>query len=657
MLRFFTRLEKTRNLVLFVFAILMAGSLIFFYTPARNTFETSDLSQSQEVAARVAGEPITVADIIREREKFSQFSRGTFPAKMVLDSLINRRIMRVEAARLGLTATDREVADEIRKQSANPDGTPFDQKKYEEAVIGQYGTIAAFEQSVRDDISARKLQAYITAGVTVSEAEVLNEYQKRNAKFNISYVSLNPTEIAKTLKPSDDELKAYFEKNKASYYINEPQKKIKYVFINTEKIGQKLAISDADLKAEWDALAPDKKTMGVDGQEIVLRVPKPDDEAQIQGKATELVTQLRSKGGPITEEAFAALAKGQSENPATAGNGGKLSGPVRENPAKPDDPYQQLLKLEPGQITDPILYQGRYFILRRGETVPKTFEQAKKELEVSLRNRKAYAAALEFAKKVDDALKQSKDPAKTAADFASQANMTAGEMVKETGYVKPGDDIPDIGISSQFEEGIKGLENVNDVGDVVPVQNGFALPMLVDKKEPRDAEFAEVRAQVESAYKLEKAQSQVEEIAKAISSGAKDAASLAAAATSKGVTAKTKDDYVIGTPVGEGPSAASGQALSDAIFALGNGQVMKEPLKVGDNWVIVGVTQRKEADSNAFASQRSSLMEQMLGMKRSNVFGDYIAAAKQRLEAAGKIDINKAILEKIDAPTAQDLTE
>lgn len=235
--------------------------------------------------------------------------------------------------------------------------------------------------------------------MTVSEAEVLNEYQKRNAKFNISYVSLNPTEIAKTLKPSDDELKAYFEKNKASYYINEPQKKIKYIFINTEKIGQKLAISDADLKAEWDALAPDKKTMGVDGQEIVLRVPKPDDEAQVQGKATELVTQLRAKGGEVTEEAFAALAKGQSENPATAGNGGKLSGPVRENPAKPDDPYQQLLKLQPGQITDPILYQGRYFILRRGETVPKTFEQAKKELEVSLRNRKAYAAALEFAKR------------------------------------------------------------------------------------------------------------------------------------------------------------------------------------------------------------------------------------------------------------------
>ena len=36
MLKFFTRLEKTRNFVLLVFAILMVGSLVFFYTPSSN---------------------------------------------------------------------------------------------------------------------------------------------------------------------------------------------------------------------------------------------------------------------------------------------------------------------------------------------------------------------------------------------------------------------------------------------------------------------------------------------------------------------------------------------------------------------------------------------------------------------------------------------
>ena len=37
--------------------------------------------------------------------------------------------------------------------------------------------------------------------------------------------------------------------------------------------------------------------------------------------------------------------------------------------------------------------------------------------------------------------------------------MSAAEMVRETGYVKPGDDVPNIGVSPQFEDGIRNLEN------------------------------------------------------------------------------------------------------------------------------------------------------------------------------------------------------
>src|SRR5947208_3442787 len=168
------------------------------------------------------------------------------------------------------------------------------------------------------------------------------------------------------------------------------------------------------------------------------------------------------------------MAKGQSENPASAPLGGKLRGPVKENPSNPTDPYQQLLKLKPGQITEPISYQGRYFILRRGEDVPKSFEEAKKELEVSLRNRRAYAVAAEMAQKVSDSLKQTKDPQKTAGEFAAQANMSVADMVRETPYVKPGDDVPNIGNSPDFEAGIASLENQSDVGDKIPVQKGFA---------------------------------------------------------------------------------------------------------------------------------------------------------------------------------------
>ena len=308
MLKFFNRLEKTRNFFILIFAILMVVSLVFWNRSSIGSTTATNLAQSEEAVASVSGNKITIGELIRQKENYSRFSRGqSFPAKMMLDGLIGSRIARVEAERLGLTASDAEVATELRSQFKSEDGKPFDQAKYEQNVIEQFGNIAAYEQSVRDDISSRKLDAYITSGVTVSEEEVLNDYQRKNTKFDLSYVAVNSSDLAKTIKPTDQELKDYFEKNKQSYYISVPQKKIRYVFVNTNKIGEKLQISDADLRAEYDKLTPDKKVAGVLGQEIVLRVAKPDLDAPVQGKANELVQQLKKDGGVVSEAAFADL--------------------------------------------------------------------------------------------------------------------------------------------------------------------------------------------------------------------------------------------------------------------------------------------------------------------------------------------------------------
>jgi len=650
MLKFFNRLEKTRNFVLFLFAILMVLGLVLFYTPVRNQYQT-DLTHSTETVASVGGEKITVGEVVRQKETYSRFGQGqTIASKMLLDGLIGSRITRIEADRLGLTASDAEVAAEIRKQNKPEEGKAFDQAIYEQGVIEQFGNIAGYEQRVRDDVSSKKLNAFLTSGVTVTEDEVLTEFQRKNTKFDVSYVSVSTADLAKTITPTDQELRDYFEKNKASYYISVQQKKIRYVFINTSKIGEKLPITDAELHAEYDALTPDKKIAGAMGQEIVLRIAKPEFDSQVQAKASDLMQQLKKDGPQVSEEAFADMARGHSENPATAQKGGKLPGPVRQNPNKTDDPYQKLLKMKPGDITGPINYQGRYFILRRGEDVPKSFEDAKKELEVSLRNRKAYALAAELAQKADDSLKQTKNPQATAQAFASQANMSPAEMVRETGYIKPGDNVPDIGTSPQFEEGIASLENPNDVGEKTPIKDGFAIPMLVDKKDPRDAEFDEVKAQVVDVVKLEKARAQVEEIAKQIASGAANASALSAAAASKGLKVTDKKDFVLGSPLGEGATAGTNEALEDAVFGMKSGDVTKTPIKIGDNWYVVGVTDRKDADSSEFAKQRSKLMEQALSKKRSAVFNDYLTATKLKMQNDGQIKIYQDALDKIDQP-------
>ncbi|CAN5587918.1 peptidylprolyl isomerase [soil metagenome] len=650
MLKFFNRLEKTRNFVLLLFAVIMVASLVLFYKPTDSTLG-ANLARSEETAAKVSGEYITVGDLARQKESYSRFSQGRpLPAKTLLNGMIGGRIARVEAERLGLTASDAEVAAAIREQFKPQDGKPFDQKRYEQNVIEQAGSISTFEESIRDDLSANKLRAFLSSGVNVSEQELLEDFQRKNTKFDVSYVAVNTADLAQSITPTEQELREYFDKNKQSYYISVPQKKIRYVFVNTNKIGERLNISEADLRAEYDKLPEDKKKAGVLGQEIVLRIPKPELETQVLEKANQLSERLKRDGGLVTEQAFADLAKGQSENAASASRGGKLTGPVKENPNNPTDPYQRLISMQPGEVTEPISYQGRYFILRRGEDVPKSFEEAKKEIEVSLRNRRAYGVAAELAQKVAESLKQTKDVQMTAAEFAGEANMSVSEMVRETGYVKPGDDVENVGVSPQFEEGIGSLQNQNDVGEKIPVQNGFAIPLLADKKEPRDSEFDEVKSQIVEVVKLEKARSQVEEIAKQITAGAGSAGNLAAAAQSKGLKLQEQRSFLLGSPLGQGPSASTNKALEDAVYAMREGEVTKTPILLGDNWYIVGVNNREDANMEEFAKQRDTLLEQKLLQKRGEVFSDYLAATRQKMEADGDIKIYEDAVAKLDEP-------
>lgn len=648
MLTFFKRLERTRNFVLLAFAILMAASLVFFYAPSRGDL-SSNLAASQETAATVKGEEITVGEVFRQKQQFQQMMQGRpYPAKSIVNSIIGSRIARVEAERLGLTASDAEVAAYIREQFKPQDGKPFDQKIYEQNAAQQAGSVAAYEEQVRDSLSAQKLRAFITAGVTVSEEEVLKEFQRDNTKFDLSYVLLSPAELAKTITPSDQELRDYFEKNRQAYYINSPQKKIKYVFLNTSKVGEKLTISDADLQAEYDKLPADKKIGGVMGQEIVLRIPKPEQDGQILEKANQLVAELRKNGPTVTQEAFAEMAKGQSENPASAQQGGALRGPVRENPNNTTDPYQRLIKMQPGEVTEPINYQGRYFILRRGDSVPKSFEDAKKELEVSLRNRRAYAVTAELAQKVTDALKANKNVDATAQQFAGEANMPVTEMVRETAYVKPGDDVPNIGVSPQFEDGIAMLVNPQDVGEKIPVQNGFAIPLLMEKRDPRDAEFDEVKARVTEDAKTAFARERIAGIANEIASGAANAGALAGLASGKGLKAEESKGFILGSPLGTGTAATTNEALEDAIYALRQGEVTKTPIQIGDSYYIVGVSNRQEANMDDFAKQRSTLMEQMATRKKGEVFSDYLASTRRKMEEAKEIVIYDAAIKKLD---------
>ena len=277
--------------------------------------------------------------------------------------------------------------------------------------------------------------------------------------------------------------------------------------------------------------------------------------------------------------------------------------------------------------------------------MPKTYEEARQELLVSARNRKGYAAAAAVAQRAAARLKETKDLQKVAQELAAEANMTPAEMVRETPFVVPGDDVPKIGNNQQFEKGIEPLQNPQDVGDVTPVPNGFAIPMLVEKRDPNYLPaFEEIKDKVAQAFRRERAQSQLEETARNLANTVTGAGDLKAAAEKLGLEARTQDTYAISLPLGE---MDMNTAAQEAIFALKEGEVTKTPIKLGNDWVVIGATKRKEADLGEFAKQRDSLMQNALGERRSQVFEDYIMAAQARMEAAGQIYIDQDVLGKL----------
>src|SRR5262249_37432392 len=93
--------------------------------------------------------------------------------KQIMDSLFLRHVISENACRLGLAVSSPELEQKILENPVFREGGNFiGQARYQSILAQNNLTVEEFESSVRNEVLTEKLRSFITASVSVTDADV-----------------------------------------------------------------------------------------------------------------------------------------------------------------------------------------------------------------------------------------------------------------------------------------------------------------------------------------------------------------------------------------------------------------------------------------------------------------------------------------------------
>ena len=80
--------------------------------------------------------------------------------------------------------------------------------------------------------------------MSVSDKDIAEQVEKQGMKVKFEYAVLTLDDVKKQIKPTDAELKAFYEQNKQQYANSIPEKrKARYILIDTGRLADKISVS------------------------------------------------------------------------------------------------------------------------------------------------------------------------------------------------------------------------------------------------------------------------------------------------------------------------------------------------------------------------------------------------------------------------------
>jgi peptidyl-prolyl cis-trans isomerase D len=645
MIRFLQTEGPVKKVVLSGLLLIICAAMAITLIPGGLGFDMGG-NPGKGVVAKVDGEDITT-DQVRQAARGMLQQQGSnlganasilmpFFAQRAADQLVDRQALVAEAEHLGFKATPEEVRDELRHgqyaQVFFPGGTFIGQTEYQELLQQHDLTPVMFEDDVRKGILITKLQALITGGAIVSDSAIRQQFDKENTKIKFEYAVFKQDDIKKSLRPTTEELKAYYDSHQKSYANSIPEKrKVKYAALDLSKIEAGVQISRSDLQAYYDQHRDEYRVADqVKVSHILIKTPLPGPDGKVdekgvaaaQARAADILKQIRSGAN------FEDLAKKYSEDPGSAKEGGSL-GWVPRGRTVPEF-EKAAFSLPKGQISDLVKTSYGFHIIRvddKQEAHLKTLDEVKDQIEPILKQQKAQQIAQNEA---DDLAQAAKTKGLDAAAAAK------GIPVVTSDFFARKDVIPGLGPSPQFMEAVFTAAEKSPAESVATSQ-GFAVFELTAIKPQATPTFEEVRDKVEEQFKTERSNVLLSQKAQELSDRAKAGHDLKKAAKELGAELKTSD--FVG-PDGQVPDLGSMTGQASVAFNMKPGEI-SGPIISGGNGVVLNVLEVQAPSDADYAAKKDQIRDQLLQNKEQELFQLFVTNLRDQMQKSGKIKINQ----------------
>ncbi len=638
MFNLFRSRDKAVRIVLGGILTLIAVTMVITLIPGFGT--TTGSTTDDPVLAEIGGEKITASTIqhdfsltMQNNQLSAQMMEVYFP--QYLDAVLHQKAARYQAERMGLTVSDDEILNFLA--AGNPQFFPNGVANREqfEAFLAQRGiTLDQAIDDARTDILVNKLKNAALESIVVTPKEVQDEFKRKYEKAKIQYIAFPQAKFLDQIKPTEQELTAYFNSNRGAYSV--PQKSsFQVVVLDQDKVEAGITITDQQLRSAYAS--------ALDNFRMPERVHVRHILIATEGKSDAEKKTLKAKAEDVDKQAksgadFAELAKKYSDDKANAEKGGDLDWVVKGQMVPEFEAAAFALK--PNEISGVITTQFGYHIIQcLGKEPPrvKPFEEVKAGLLADVKKQAVVDKMQMLGDQIHDALQ------KNPKDAENVAKQYGAELITVPNAAQ-NDPIPTLGNSPEIENTL-ALMNPGEVSNVVPLPaNRLAVVVLNSRTPARPADYAEVAAQVKQNYVLAKAQELAQKKAQEAADALKGGQDIEKVAKSMKLDVTTtnffgRDDAVDGL--------GSAVYVEDA-FTKPEGSVLG-PSMIQGRYVVSKVTGKMAADETAFAGERDAIalkLKQQKAQERNQLFLDSIWT---RLEKEGKAKTYPDVIARVTA--------